>query len=301
MALENLGEYAAKVALELTTALPAGIVCVLDERDLNLPGALLSLDYDAGTFDKLDKETLTITWKVYLIEREQNPVTALARLGVMLNAIQKTWGIIDTFHAEAIPLPNHAADPLPSFSFTFQDELPPRKDTIMKTKMIMGPGVLEIGEPGAIANLARRCTSVTLTPSVDRGEPRYYLSGDTDAGDRSETWVLSGNLDQDYGLPESTWEFLFNHRGQPMPFRFQPDKTAGAPIGGNLIVEAVALGGDVNTKPGSDFEFPLVGEPVLGSNSGTWTPPTGPEESRGLIVSDDEDTDPVIVRVFPQE
>lgn len=120
--LRNLGIDAASVAAEITFALPDNMTCVCDERDLNLPGALLSLERAA--FDRLDAETVTATWKIYLIERDQGgPLVALTKLGEYINAIQDQLGIIGDFEPEAIMLPNHSADYLPAIQFTFTTEL----------------------------------------------------------------------------------------------------------------------------------------------------------------------------------
>lgn len=156
----------------------------------------------------------------------------------------------------------------------------------MSTLMRMGPGLLELGESGAIANLARKCTAVTLTPEVSRDDPRQFLSGDQEPGARTEAWNLTGTLAQDYGATDAMG-VLFNHRGQQMTFRFLPDSGQGQPVSGRLIVEAVALGGEVGTKPTSDFDFPLVGAPTIADDAPPPNiPPIDPENpDDGLVLS----------------
>lgn len=128
----------------------------------------------------------------------------------------------------------------------------------------IGAGTLTIGEAGSLKDFSAQVTSCTLTPSVDVGDPVNVLSGEQAPGDRSESWALSGSILQDLGATDSLVEWLFEHRGEQHPFEFVPSTSKGKRVSGELTVEAVAIGGDVKTKPTSDFEFTLVGEPELG-------------------------------------
>ena len=134
--------------------------------------------------------------------------------------------------------------------------------------MEMGPGVLQIGETGTLTDFAVQVTSATLSPEVDNGDPIYVLSGDTAPGDRSESWTLTGTLQQDFGHANSVQEFCFTNRGKTLPFKFTPNKALKKTISGRLTVEAVEIGGDVRTKPTTDFEFALSGEPKIEAASG---------------------------------
>lgn len=128
----------------------------------------------------------------------------------------------------------------------------------------VGPGTLTIGVAGTMKDLSARVTSVKLVPSVDTDDAVNVLSGDTYPGDRTETWAITGTILQDLGTVEATTAFLFEHRGEQMPFELVPNAEAGIPFAGNLVVEAIEMGGDVKTRPTSDFEFALVGPPVMG-------------------------------------
>lgn len=139
----------------------------------------------------------------------------------------------------------------------------------MSTNVItMGPGALTIGSAGSLANFAGQCSACRLVPSVDTDDPIAVLDGGEVPGDRSESWTLTGTLLQDLGATESTTEWLFEHRGEQHPFSFTPSTAAGKTISGTLVVEAIEIGGDVKTKPTSDFEFQLVGAPTIGTDSG---------------------------------
>lgn len=135
-------------------------------------------------------------------------------------------------------------------------------------RMKLFHGQLTIGEEGTLQTFGSQVTSITLTPSVDRGDDVFVLDGGTAPGDRTESWVMAGTLLQDFGETTNETaltEFCFTNRGKELPFVFVPNDTSAKQVTGNLVVEAVAIGGDVNTQVTSDFEFPLVGEPVLGA------------------------------------
>lgn len=129
----------------------------------------------------------------------------------------------------------------------------------------MGPGTLEIGATGTLTDFSAQCTSVKLTPTVDNGDPLNVLSGEQIPGDRSEAFTLDGTFVQDFGSAAgTTTEFLFDHRGQTMDFEFTPSSAQSTKkITGQLVVEAIDIGGDVKTTPTSDFSFVIVGAPVL--------------------------------------
>ncbi len=119
----------------------------------------------------------------------------------------------------------------------------------------VGPGVLTIGADTELTHFESQVTSCRLVPSVDNDDPINVLSGEQVAGDRTESWALEGSILQDLGGTESKVEWLFAHRGETHPFTFIPNNVQAKQITGDLQVEPVELGGDVKTKPQSDFEF----------------------------------------------
>lgn len=131
------------------------------------------------------------------------------------------------------------------------------------TTLTMGPGVLTIGDVGTLKAFQSQVTNVRLTPSVDRGDPLNVLSGESVPGDRDESWTLAGTLVQDFGDDVGVWQFCFDNRGDQLPFVFVPNNVDARQATGTLTVEAVELGGDAKAKPTSDFEFQLVGDPLI--------------------------------------
>lgn len=133
--------------------------------------------------------------------------------------------------------------------------------TINKTKT--GPGKLVIGDTGDLTTFDSQVISCTLEPSVDTGDSTQVLSGEVAPGDRTESWALSGTLLADLGAEDSLQEYCFTNRGLTKPFRFTPNIASGKEFTGDLVIEAVAFGGDVGETAEPDFEFALVGEPTL--------------------------------------
>lgn len=133
----------------------------------------------------------------------------------------------------------------------------------MINTITMGPGTLTIGPPEALITFSAQVTNCRVVPSVDKGDPLNVLSGETVPGDRDESWTLAGTLVQDLGAAAGTTEWLFTHRGENHPFVFVPSTAGGKEFTGTVSVEAIEMGGDVKSKPTSDFEFDMVGAPLL--------------------------------------
>lgn len=131
--------------------------------------------------------------------------------------------------------------------------------------LTMGPGSLTIGATTDLTNFSGQTTSVRLVPSVDQGDAIQVLSGESVAGDRTESFTLEGTLLQDLGATVSTTEWLFTNRGETHVFEFIPSTAKGKKITGSLVVEAIEIGGDTGTKPTSDFTFTVVGTPTIGT------------------------------------
>jgi len=135
--------------------------------------------------------------------------------------------------------------------------------TTAVTPITIGPGLFTIGADTDLTNFSHQCTSLKVVPSVTKGDPINVLSGGQAPGDRSETFAIEGTLLQDFGRDNSTTRWLFDHRGEDHVFSYFPNNANGGEITGLLTVEAIDIGGEVKTKPTSDFTFTLIGPPVL--------------------------------------
>lgn len=134
--------------------------------------------------------------------------------------------------------------------------------------MTTGPGTLTIGEKTKLSAMAVQVLEAELKPKVKQEEGKRVLSGDMKGGDRTETWTLEGKMLQDWGVASSVSEFLFDNRGQDMPFNFVPAKANGTQFAGTVTVEATSVGGKVGEEAEADFEFNLVGVPVKSKTPG---------------------------------
>ena len=136
----------------------------------------------------------------------------------------------------------------------------------VKNYTVGGPaGVLTFGSVGGSLDQSTQVKSCKVVPSVKREDATRVLSGDTLAGDRTVTWTLQAKLVQDLeddGNIEWTWA----HSGEEVPFTYTPSTAAGKSISGIVTVDPIDAGGDVGTKPESEIEWTLVGDPELAAD-----------------------------------
>lgn len=126
----------------------------------------------------------------------------------------------------------------------------------------LGPGTLDIGETGTLQSFASQITNAVLEPSFDAEDNITVLSGEEVAGEETESWVLKGTFLQEYGVG-NLLQWCFDNSGTELVFTFKPRTDGALEATGNLVVRAVAVGGDVKTKNTAEFEFKLVGRPVI--------------------------------------
>lgn len=139
----------------------------------------------------------------------------------------------------------------------------------------LGPGLLTFGATGSPKEFGTVVSEVKLTPDFDKDDDINVLSGDTFAGDETNTWALNITMYQTYDQ-ESLLLWLFNERGKDVPFTFVPDKAGAVQAKGTVTLRPAEIGGEVKKKNTTELELPLVGEPTLtGSYTGTTTASTG--------------------------
>jgi len=126
-----------------------------------------------------------------------------------------------------------------------------------------GPGSLVFGAPGDPLEMAAQITKCSVVPSADAEDDIPVLSGEVLPGERTYTFVLSGEFLQD--LDEAgitTW--TYENAGQVVPFVYIPNSAKGRHISGSVVVDPTTVGGDVKAKATSEFEFGCVGQPTIG-------------------------------------
>lgn len=127
----------------------------------------------------------------------------------------------------------------------------------------VGPGSLIFGEVGSPEEMAAQITKASVVPSVETEDDTPVLSGEVDPGERTYTYVLSGEFLQDIKATGIS-VYTYDHAGEELPFIYVPNNDEARSISGTVIIDPTTVGGDVKTKAKSEFEFSLVGEPAFG-------------------------------------
>lgn len=131
----------------------------------------------------------------------------------------------------------------------------------------MGPGTLKLGTGGTF-EVSAQTTALTVAASetVDTEDDVPVLTGDVLAGDETVSleWTISGNFVQDIGV-SGVVAYTWTNASDEVDFEFVPNTAAGRKVTGTCRLVPLALGGDVKTKPRSDFEWRVIGTPVLGA------------------------------------
>src|SRR5262245_1978729 len=127
----------------------------------------------------------------------------------------------------------------------------------------LGPGELSIGATGTAIDFTCQVTAAHVDWSVDVGDDTQVLCGETVPGERTYSASIAGTLYQDLdtaGIVAYSWD----HKGEEIPFTFTPNSDNGAAVTGTLILDPLTVGGDTaGENMTSDFEWAIVGEPVL--------------------------------------
>jgi hypothetical protein len=130
--------------------------------------------------------------------------------------------------------------------------------------LTVGAGTFTIGAAGALQNFSSQVTSIKLTSSTDTGDSIYVLSGESVAGDYSESYTIEGTMLQDFGTAGSKIEWLLANSGTTQVFEFVPNTVKAKKITGSLVVTPPAeIGGDVKQIASTDFSFNVVGKPTI--------------------------------------
>lgn len=130
----------------------------------------------------------------------------------------------------------------------------------------LGPGTLVLN-PGVAGTFdcstqLKNCR-VEWSEQVETEDAIPVLSGEEIPAEETATYTakLAGNVLQDLeeaGLVNYTWENM----GTEVPFEFQPRSDVARSVTGTLRIGPLNLGGDVKSRPESDFSWSIIGEPV---------------------------------------
>lgn len=147
------------------------------------------------------------------------------------------------------------------------------------TESRLSHGVLTVGTAPDEMDLSCQITNVRFTSSYsDDGDSVETLCGDRKAaGEKSDGGTLAGTFIQDWTAPNgaSVILWLMENDLKEVPYTYTPEE-GGSTFSGNVRVKLPSefLGGDVQTRITSDFEWtvtgpwpPTVTAPVGGATS----------------------------------
>lgn len=133
----------------------------------------------------------------------------------------------------------------------------------------LGPGTISVGTTPL--DFSCQVTAAHVDWSVDEGDDTIVLCGETVPGARTYSSVFAGTLLQDLSAAAGSGivEYSWTHKGEQMAFEFVPSTTAGKQVTGQLIIDPLSVGGDeAGQNMSSDFEWKIVGDPVIGAVTG---------------------------------
>lgn len=126
----------------------------------------------------------------------------------------------------------------------------------------MGPGTLVLGEVGSEQDISCQITTARLTPNKNQEDAVSTLCGDSIPGEVDYTWSLNATMLQDLTTGGIN-EWSMTNAGTEQPFTFTPNTTLGASVTGTIVVDPLAIGGDVKSRPTAEVEWSVVGQPAL--------------------------------------
>lgn len=137
----------------------------------------------------------------------------------------------------------------------------------------LGPGTLTLTAPGATPtplDVSCQLANAVVAASKDEDDPITVLCGDTAAGAVRYTYTLGGTFLQDLAKATGVVAFSWANKGVACDFAFEPSTTAGASVTGSITVDPLDIGSteDYGAVMQSDFEWSVVGEPVVAFGTG---------------------------------
>ena len=133
----------------------------------------------------------------------------------------------------------------------------------------LGPGTLQLGETATLMDASCQLANGVVAWDKDAEDPITVLCGDTVPGSVTYSATLSGNFLQDLTEEDGLVAWSWANKGVAVPFTYTPNTAAGATVTGSVVVDPLDVGSDEDygAVMSSDFEWDIVGEPVL-----SWTP-----------------------------
>lgn len=129
---------------------------------------------------------------------------------------------------------------------------------------VLGPGTLKIGATGTEIDASCLVNNAVIAWDKDEGDSTTKLCGDVRPGSTTYTAKLSGNVDTDVAEADGLFALSWQEKGTQQSFEFTPSTAAGTKATGTLVIDPLDFGADeMGADLTSDFEWTIVGEPVL--------------------------------------
>ena len=130
----------------------------------------------------------------------------------------------------------------------------------------LGPGEFTLGVAPLDVSCQLAAISVVPTENVDTLDAVPVLCGDElpQEENASISWQLTGTMLQDIA-PAGVVAYTWANAGVEVPFVFVPNSVAAQEITATVRVVPLTVGGDVKTRPTSDFTWSIIGAPTLGA------------------------------------
>jgi hypothetical protein len=130
----------------------------------------------------------------------------------------------------------------------------------------LGPGSFTIGTTPLDVSCQVTTLSINPTENVTTEDAVHVLCGETlPASDTVDySFTVSGTVLQDLaaaGVVDYTW----TNMGDEVPFEFVPSTADARSVTGTCRLVPLTIGGEVTTRPTSDFEWAIIGTPVFGA------------------------------------
>lgn len=137
----------------------------------------------------------------------------------------------------------------------------------MITESKLKVGKLTLGGTGTPVvggvEFACQATNIRIAPTFnEEGDEVETLCGDKLSPDTKTTWNLQGTSIQDFDNPAGFVQYTWENNLAKTPFSWQPNENATI-VSGTVEIRAVEMGGDVNARLTTDFDWPLQGDPTV--------------------------------------
>lgn len=131
----------------------------------------------------------------------------------------------------------------------------------------MGPGTLKIGAGPLDVSAQVTACKVAASENVDESDEIPVLSGDEIPAEEDVTlsWAISGTFVQDLALA-GVVAYTWDHASEWVTFTFVPNTAADREITGQCRLIPLDAGGDVKSRPTSDFEWAARGAGGAGTD-----------------------------------